>query len=77
MKNVPALLLALALSSPAALADGLPAGKPAGVHRAQMDMNTGVLVLAGAAVIAVIVAVATSGGSNPAVTTSSAVGATS
>ena len=73
MKKFTAALLFLALSSPA-LADGtLPAGKPAGIHQARLDMNNGLVLLAGAAAIAV----ATSGGNNPAVTTTSAVGTAS
>lgn len=77
MKKFTAALLFLALSSPA-LADGtLSAGKPAGIHRAQLDMNNGLVLLAGAAAIAVGIAVATSGGNNPAVTTTSAVGTAS
>jgi hypothetical protein len=77
MKKFTAALLFLALSSPA-LADGtLPAGKPAGIHQAQLDMNNGLVLLAGAAAIAVGIAVATSGGNNPAVMTTSAVGTAS
>jgi hypothetical protein len=73
MKKFTAALLFLALSSPA-LADGT---LPAGIHRAQLDMNNGLVLLAGAAAIAVGIAVATSGGNNPAVTTTSAVGTAS
>ena len=75
MKKVIVAALSLALASPA-LADGvhLAPGKPAGVHQAQLDMSTTISVLAGAAIIAVIVAVSTSGNTTPAVTTSSAVG---
>jgi len=77
MKTFTAVLLSLALSTPV-MADGaLPAGKPAGVHKAQLDMNNGLVLLAGAAAIAVGIAVATSGGNNPAVTTTSAVGTAS
>ncbi len=76
MKKVIVAVLSLALASPAALADGvhLAPGKPAGVRQAQLDMSTTISVLAGAAIIAVIVAVSTSGNTTPAVTTSSAVG---
>jgi len=74
MKRFTTALLFLALSSPV-MADGnLPAGKPAGVHQAELNMGNAWLLVGGAAVIAVAVAVATSGGNSPAVATSSAVG---
>lgn len=77
MKKFTAALLFLALSSPV-MADGtLPPGKPAGIHRADLTMSNAWLLVGGAAVIAVAVAVATSGGDNPAVTTTSAVGTAS
>jgi hypothetical protein len=70
MKKFTAALLFLTLSSPV-LADstGLPAGKPAGVHQAQLNMSNGWVLVAGAAAIAVAVAVATSGNDSPPVAT--------
>jgi hypothetical protein len=60
------------------MADGpLSAGKPAGTHQAELSMSNAWLLVGGAAIIAVAVAVATSGGNSPAVTTTSAVGTTS
>lgn len=77
MKKFTAALLFLALSSPV-MADGtLPPGKPAGVHKADLNMSNAWLLVGGAAVIAVAVAVATSGGNSPAVATTSAVGTAS
>ena len=77
MKKVIAALLFLALSSPV-MADGtLPAGKPAGIHRADLTVSNAWLLVGGAAVVAVAVAVATSGGNSPAVATTSAVGTAS
>jgi hypothetical protein len=77
MKKFTAALLFLALSSPV-MADGtLPPGKPAGVHQAELDMGNAWLLVGGAAVIAVAVAVATSGGDSPAVATTSAAGTAS
>jgi hypothetical protein len=73
MKKFTTALLFLALSSPV-MADGtLPPGKPAGVHQAELNMGNAWLLVGGAAVIAVAVAVATSGGNSPAVATTSAV----
>jgi hypothetical protein len=77
MKKFTVALLFLALSSPV-MADGtLPAGKPAGVHQAELNMGNAWLLVGGAAVIAVAVAVATSGGDSPAVATTSAAGTAS
>jgi len=77
MKKFTAALLFLALSSPV-MADGtLPPGKPAGVHQAELNMGNAWLLVGGAAVIAVAVAVATSGGDSPAVATTSAAGTAS
>ena len=69
-----------AVSGPvlAVMADGtLPPGKPAGVHQAELNMGNAWLLVGGAAVIAVAVAVATSGGDSPAVATTSAAGTAS
>jgi hypothetical protein len=77
MKRFTVVSLFLALSSPV-MADGtLAPGKPAGVHQAELNMGNAWLLVSGAAVIAVAVAVATSGGDSPAVATTSAVGTAS
>jgi hypothetical protein len=50
----------------------LPAGKPAGLHRAQLEGSTGMLVVAGAALVGITVGLATAGndvGQPPATTT--------
>jgi hypothetical protein len=77
MKKFTAALLFLALSSPVMAGGTLPAGKPAGIHQAELNMGNAWLLVGGAAVIAVAVAVATSGGDRPAVATTSAVGTAS
>jgi hypothetical protein len=52
------------LFAPAAWAEPLAPGKPAGLHNAQVMDNTVLLVVLGAAVIAGIAVAASSGGSN-------------
>jgi hypothetical protein len=52
-------------------------GQACGVHQAELNMGNAWLLVSGAAVIAVAVAVATSGGDSPAVATTSAVGTAS
>lgn len=64
----------LLLSSPAAWAveqpSPLPAGKPAGLHQAQLEGSTGMLVIAGAALAGITIGLATAGNdSSPATTT--------
>ena len=56
----------------------LPAGKAAGVHQAQLEGGTGMLVVAGAALIGITVGLATAGNdvSQPAATTASSSTAT-
>jgi hypothetical protein len=39
----------------------LPAGKPAGLHQAQLEGGTGMLVIAGAALVGITVGLATAG----------------
>ena len=63
--------LALALTASTAMAADtgpLPQGKPAGVQHAQMEGNTFLYVLIGAAVIAGIAVAASSGDNTPAPT---------
>ena len=54
----------------------LPAGKPAGVHRAQLEGGNGMFVVAGAALIGITVGLATAGNgaSQPTTTTVSTTG---
>jgi len=49
----------------------LPAGKPAGLHQAQLEGGTGMLVVAGAALVGITVGLATASNdvSQPATTT--------
>ncbi len=59
-----AAILSLVLTGTAALAETpLPAGKPAGLHPAQMEKPT-LLIIGGVAVVAAGIALAASGGSN-------------
>jgi hypothetical protein len=54
---------ALMLSSSSALAvdqpGALPAGKPAGLHQAQLEDGNGMLLVAGAALVGITIALAT------------------
>jgi hypothetical protein len=59
-----AAILSLVLTGTAALAETpLAPGKPAGIHQAQMQTPT-LLIVAGVAVVAAGIALAASGGSN-------------
>jgi hypothetical protein len=66
MKAILVTALTLALSAPAALAATavpLDPGKPAGVHQAQLlDDGNGMLVVAGAALVGIGIALATASG---------------
>jgi hypothetical protein len=66
MKAILVTALALALSAPAAFAATavpLDPGKPAGVHQAQLlDDGNGMLVVAGAALVGIGIALATASG---------------
>ncbi|HET7086344.1 MAG TPA: hypothetical protein VFI23_16340 [Rhizomicrobium sp.] len=44
----------------------LPAGKPAGLHQAQLEDGNGMFLVAGAALVGITVALATASGSAPA-----------
>jgi hypothetical protein len=70
------MALTIALASPA-LAGSLPAGRPASVRRAQMEISTGLVLLGSAAIIALVVAVSASGNDHPAVTSTSVSGTAS
>jgi hypothetical protein len=68
MKLLSAALAALAIAITPALAgsDNLAAGKPAGIHAAQMGDGNTMLLIGGAALVAVGVVLATQGnGSGP------------
>ncbi len=73
MKSAIALCASLLLVSQASLADPaqgtLPAGKPAGTRMAQGMDSTTLYVIAGLAVLGIIIGVAASGGSNSAANT--------
>ena len=56
---VPALLLTVSNGWAADLHTPLPAGKPAGVHQAQLEDGNGMFLVAGAALVGVTVALAT------------------
>jgi hypothetical protein len=59
-----AAILSLVLTGTAALAETpLPAGKPAGLHPAEMQTPT-LLIIGGIAIVAAGIAIAASGGSN-------------
>lgn len=66
--------LALVLSVSSGFAEEingpLPAGKPAGVHQAQLEGSTGMLIVAGAALAGITIALATASDNNAKPTTS-------
>jgi hypothetical protein len=65
MKAIFVAVLALTLSASYACAQTaapLTPGQPAGVHQAQLQGGTGMLVVAGAALVGITVALATAGG---------------
>ena len=71
------LILAPSASGTFAAHPPLTPGKPAGVHQAQMQDGTGMVVIAGVAIIGIAVALATAGNgsaspnTNPATSTTS------
>ncbi|HEY0266300.1 MAG TPA: hypothetical protein VGC16_06075 [Rhizomicrobium sp.] len=69
MRALPAAVLSIVLTGSGAFAaePALAPGKPAGVHTAQMENST-IILVAGAAVVAAAVAVAVSGDDNNNVT---------
>ncbi len=73
MKTILAAALTLALSATGALADNtvpLAPGKPAGLHQAQFEDSNGMLIVAGAALVGIGVALSVAGnGSAPVATT--------
>ena len=56
---VPSVLLLSLPNAWAAESDSLTAGKPAGLHQAQLEGGNGMFVVAGAALIGITVALAT------------------
>ena len=80
MKMILATVLALALSVPGALASNtvpLAPGKPAGLHQAQLDDSNAMLVVAGAALVGIGIALAVTGDSSAPVATTPAATSTS
>jgi hypothetical protein len=76
MKAIFAAALALALSASHACAQTtapLMPGNPAGVHQAQLEGGTGMLLVAGVALAGITIALATAGGGSQPTTTSSSV----
>ena len=59
MKSVFAVCSALILSTSALGAAPLAAGKPAGLHQAQLEDGNGMFVVAGAALVGITIALAT------------------
>jgi len=76
MKTIFAAALTLALSASyacAQTASPLVPGKPAGVQQAQLQGGTGMLVVAGAALAGITIALATAGGGSQPTATSTSV----
>ena len=64
MKLCFAISCALILSVANVSADPLPAGKPAGLHQAQLEGGNAMLVAAGAALVGIGIGLATATGDN-------------
>lgn len=79
MRNflIPVLILTLSASGALAATPPLDPGKPAGVRQAELEGGTGMLVVAGAALIGIAIALGVAGNgpaspnTNPATSTSS------
>ena len=87
MKALWVTALMFALAAPSALANSspapLPPGKPAGLQQAQLEGGTGMLVVAGAALVGITIGLATASDSasqptttGPSTTSTSATGTT-
>jgi len=59
MRSVAVLCSALLLSSSNLWAQPLAAGKPAGLHKAQLEDGNGMFLVAGAALVGITIALAT------------------
>ena len=73
----PALMLSLSSALAVDRSGALPAGKPAGLHQAQLEDGNGMLLVAGAALVGITIALATASnnvsqptGTSPATSTS-------
>ena len=80
MKTILATVLALALSAPGALAgntDPLAPGKSAGLHQAQFEDRNDMLIVAGAALVGIGIALAVTGDSSAPMATTPAATSTS
>jgi hypothetical protein len=73
MRSITAAITAVTLLSSAALADSsaLPAGKPAGVQKANIFSGTPLLITLGVVAVGIAIGVASSQGSNKSPVTSS------